>query len=143
MIMSNWRHLCIVCLLLITPIAANPDNPTEQCGRLLSGPRHGDTIYVFCPTLPDLSPEQARSVIIAVLDTTTRIAGDTRIFFFRDESVLRRDRWPANQERLIESWGDAFVGAYHTHSSLLTVRSTSDDEWQNIHLPIARGMEES
>ncbi len=136
MVMSIWRHLSVVCLLLIVPCAANTADPAEQCGHILNGPRHRETIYVFCPSLPELSPQQARSVVIAVLDTTDRIAGDTRIFFFSDASVLNRDRWPQDQEKLIESWGDAFVGAYHTHSSLLTVRSVSDNKWRNIYLPI-------
>ncbi len=85
-----------------------------------------------------MDAEQALSVVIAVLDGTTRISGDTRIFFFRDESVLRRDRWPTDQGKLIESWGSAFVGVYHTHTQLLTVRSTTDDEWREIHLPTTR-----
>ena len=134
--MPNRPKLLVVCLLLIASCVVKSDNPAENCGRLLSGPRHGDTIYVLCPSLPELSPEQARGVVKTVLDKTTRLAGETRIFFFRDESVLHQDRWPANQERLIESWGDAFVGSYHTHSSLLTVRSTANDEWRNIHLPM-------
>ena len=138
MFTSKWRHLCISCLLLISPLAADPADSDEECGRILSGPDRWYTIYVLCPNLPKMSPEQARSVIVAVLDGTTRKVGDTRIFFFRDESVLRRDRRPADQGRLIESWGDAFVGAYHTRSQLLTVRSTTNNEWRNIHLPTAR-----
>lgn len=138
MFTSKWRHVSIFCLLSIFPLAANSDDVTEECGRLLSGPEHGDTIYVFCPELPQLSAEQVRSLIIAVLDGTTRISGDTRIFFFRDESVLRREFWPADQGRLLKSWGIAFVGAYHTRTQLLAVRSTTNDGWRELHLPTAR-----
>ena len=132
------RHLFILCLFLAAPLSGSPADPPEECGRILDGPDRRDTIYVFCPALPKMNADQARSVVIAVLDSTSRASGDTRIFFFRDESVLRRDRWPANQGKLIESWGSALVGAYHTHSQLLTVRSTADDEWREMRLPTTR-----
>ena len=138
MFTSKWRHVFIFCLLSILPLFASSDGITEECGRLLSGPADRHTIYVYCPELPLMDAEQARSVIIAVLDGTTRSSGDTRIFFFRDESVLHRNSWPADQGRLIESWGSAFVGAYHTHTQLLTVRSAADDEWRELHLPTTR-----
>ena len=138
MFTSRWRHVFIFCLLFISSLAANADDVTKECGHPLSGPDRWDTIYVFCAELPQMDAEQARRVIIEVLDGTTRISGDTRIFFFRDESVLRRDHWPADQGRLIDSWGGAFVGAYHTHTQLLTVRSTTNDEWREIHLPTSR-----
>lgn len=135
MFTANWRHVLVLCLLSAVPIAASAHCASKECGRLLSGLANRHTIYVVCPGLPEMNAEQALSVIIAVLDGTTRISGDTRIFFFRDESVLRRDRQPADQGRLIESWGKAFVGAYHTHTGLLTVRSAADDKWREIHLP--------
>ncbi len=138
MLSSKWRHLCVSCLILTLPFATNSADPEKECGRLLSGPDRRHTIYVFCPALPDMSAEKARTIIMALLDSTSRASGDTRIFFFRDESVLNRDSWPAEQGRLIASWGDAFVGAYHTRSQLLTVRSKSSNAWRNIHLPTAR-----
>ena len=134
--MSNTLRNVAVCLLLIAPVVANSAELPDGCGRLLSGPQHGHVIYVFCPSLPELSQLQAHALVMAVLDTTTRRSGDTLIFFFRDESVLHRDLVPASHERRIESWGNALVGSYNTHSNLLTVRSASSDKWRNIHLPI-------
>jgi hypothetical protein len=76
-------------------------------------------------------------MIVAVLNTTSsRLSGEVRIFFFDDESVLSRESWPADQERLIESWGDALLGTYHTASDLLTVRAAGTDKWRNIYLPV-------
>ena len=138
MFTSQRRLLFIACLFIVLPFSASPDDPVEECGRLLSGPGRRDTIYVFCPNFPQLNAEHARDVLIAVLDGTTRISGDTTIFFFRDESVLLRDRWPADRGRLIESWGSAVVGVYHTRSQFLSVRSTTNGEWQTLHLPTTR-----
>ena len=138
MFTSRPPHWFVTSLLMASSLSANANDLTEECGRLLNGPDHWDTIYVYCPSLPQMNAEQAQSLIIAVLCGTTRISGDTRIFFFRDESVLRRDRWPADQERLIESWGTAVVGAYHTRSELLTVQSIDKDEWREIFIPTAR-----
>jgi len=132
------RHWFITCLLLASSLSANATDPTEECGRILNGPSSWDTIYVFCPSLPQMNAKQAQSLVMAVLDGTTRKSGDTRIFFFRDESVLHRDRWPADHGRLIESWGTAVVGTYHTRSQLLTVRSTDKDEWREINMPTER-----
>ena len=134
--MSKYRRL-VVYLLLSMPNATSFAEPSQDCGRLLSGPFDRYTIYVFCPSLLDLSREQAREVIVSAVDTSTpRVSGDVRILFFADESVLHRKSWPANQDRLIDSWGEAFLGAYHTQSSLLTVRSKDSDKWRNIHLLI-------
>ncbi len=132
--MSAWRHLQIVSQLLILGCTVSPDDDVADCGKVLGGPIHGDTIYVLCPSLSKLSERQAHSLIGSVLDNTSRIAGDTRIIFLSDPSVLDRDWQYQNMEKRLESWGDAFVGTYHTHSSLLTVRSSSDNGWRNVHL---------
>ena len=88
MFTSKWRHLCISCLLLILPLAANPADLTDDCGRLLSGPQHVHIVYVLCPSLPELDQEQAHAVVMAVLDTTTRRSGDTLILFFANRDVV-------------------------------------------------------
>ena len=134
--MSTRRHVHIVFQLLILGCSASPGDNVVDCGKVLGGPIHGDTIYVHCPSLPKLSEQQAHSIIVAVLDNTSRIAGDTRIIFLSDPSVLDRERQYQNMEKRLESWGDAFVGTYHTQSSLLTVRSTCDNDWRNVYLPI-------
>ena len=121
--------------MLILGCAASVAGDVEDCGQVLRAPFHGDIIYVLCPSLPDLSEQQALSVIWAVLNTTSLRAGDTRIFFFSDTSVLDRDWQYQNMEKRIESWGDVFVGAYHTNSNLLTVRSASEGGWRNIYIP--------
>ena len=133
---SNWHYLCVACLLSIGPLAISLAEPADECGRILSGPsRGGEVIYVFCPLLPELSTEQARSLVVSLLNSTTRISGDVQFFFLSDESVLHRDWWWQDQGRLIESLGDAFVGAYHTRTGLLTIRPLSGDEWRNISVP--------
>jgi hypothetical protein len=138
MFTSRWLHLCFLSLWLLSAFAADNAKESEECGRLISGPTRWGAIYVFCPNLPQMSAKQALRVVIEVLDGTTRKAGDTSIYFFSDESVLRRDRWPAEQGLLIESWGSAFVGVYRTENEVLIVRSTSKDDWREIHLPTAR-----
>ena len=138
MFTSRWLHLCFLSLWLLSACAADNAKESEECGRLISGPKKWGAIYVFCPKLPQMSAKQARRVVIEVLDGTTRKAGDASIYFFSDESVLHRDRRPAEQGRLIESWGRAFVGVYRTESEVLTVRSIASAEWREIHLPTAR-----
>jgi hypothetical protein len=138
MFTSVWRLIFLSCSFSICCVSLVSAELPDDCGKLLRGPNYGHTLYVFCPSLPELSDEQAHSLVVGVLDYTTRRAGDIRIFFFRDESILRRDSWPANQERLIESWGDALVGAYHTHTQLLTVRSENSDSWREMRLTTAR-----
>ena len=134
--MSKCSHLLIVSQILILGCAAGPDSYVADCGQVLGGPIHGDTIYVICPSLPDLSQQQAHSIVGAVLDKTSRTEGDIRIIFLSDTSVLDRDRQYQNMEKRLESWGDVFVGAYHTHSELLTVRSASEGDWRNTYLPL-------
>ena len=134
--MFAWRHLYIVFLLLMLGCTANADDNTADCGKVLGGPIHGDTIYVLCPSLSELSESQAYGVVEAVLDQTSRTAGETRIIFLSDPTVFDRDWQYQNMEKRLESWGDAFVGTYHTNSGLLTVRSSSDDEWRNVRLEI-------
>lgn len=138
MFTSVWRYLCFSCLAVVSSASAEFDGLSDECGRVLVGPRNWDAIYIFCPALPQMNAEQAHSLVMAVLDSTTRISGHTRIFFFGDESVLDRDRWPADQGRLIESWGNALVGAYHTETQVLAFRSTTNAEWRNLYLPTAR-----
>ena len=133
--MSAWRHLLIVVQLLILGCAVAADDNVAGCGKVLGGPIHRDTIYVLCPSLSKLSERQAYSVIETVLDETSRIAGDTRIIFLSDPSVLDGGQYQ-NMEKRLESWGDAFVGKYHTNSGLLTVKSTSDNGWRNVHIGI-------
>ena len=138
MFTSYWRLICISLLFpFSTSAEVSPDLP-EDCGRLISGPPARDAIYVYCESLPQLTEEQALSLVIKVLNGTTRAAGEVRIFFFRDESVLHRNRWPADQGRLIDSWGGALVGAYHTQSQYLSVRTETDEGWREIYLPTAR-----
>ena len=136
MTMPNGRRSIAVCLLLIAPFLADSSDLPDDCGRLLSGPQHRHVIYVLCPSLPWLNQLQAHALVVSVLDSTTRRSGDVLIFFFRDEPVLHGQLVPAVQERLIETWGDAFVGSYSTQSKLLTVRSADSDKWLNVHLPI-------
>ncbi len=134
---SASRALFLVSLLL-PPIATSLAETSKDCGELLSGPFTGGyTLYVFCPSLLDLNPAKTHDLIVETLDRAPqRLAGEVRIFFFADRSVLKRERWPADQERLIESWGDALLGTYHTASGLLTVRSIGPDKWRNIYLPL-------
>ena len=121
--MSASRALFVVSLLL-APVATSFAEKSKECGELLSGPfTGGHTLYVFCPSLLDLSTAKTHDLIVDTLDMAPqRLTGDVRIFFFADKSVLKRKRWPADQGRLIESWGDALLGTYHTASGLLTVR---------------------
>jgi hypothetical protein len=140
MFTSKWRHLCFSCSLLIMPLAANPADSADDCGRLLSGPQHRHIVYVLCPSLPELDQEQAHTVVMAVLDTTTRRSGDTLILFFADESAVHGDLRPWITDRRIERWGNAFVGSYNTASNLLTVRSGTGDKWRNIYLPTQKDL---
>ena len=133
--MSKWRRLHIISQILILGCAASAHGEVEDCGQILRAPIPGDIIYVLCPSLPNLSEQQAKSIVWAVLDMTSRRAGDTRIFFLSDRSVLDRDRQYQDMGKRIESWGDVFVGAYHTNSNLLTVRSASESRWRNIYIP--------
>ncbi|HGY4246814.1 TPA: hypothetical protein ACNVA0_005621 [Citrobacter freundii] len=134
---SASRALFVVSLLL-APIATSLAETSKECGELLSGPFAGGyTLYVFCPSLLDLSPAKTHELIVETLDRAPqRLAGDVRIFIFADRSVLKQERWPADQERLIASWGDALLGSYHTESGLLSVRSIGTDKWRNIYLPL-------
>ena len=134
--MFAWRHLYIVSLLSTLGCTASAGDGVAECGKLLGGPIHGDTIYVLCRSLSEVSERQAYGVVEAVLDQTSRIAGDTRIIFLRDPSVLDRDWQYQNMEKRLESWGDAFIGTYHTNSGLLTVRSSTDDEWRIVRLDL-------
>ena len=131
------RTLLLVSLL-VAPVATSLAETSKECGELLSGPFPGGyTLYVFCPSLLVLSPGKTHNLIVETLDAAPqRLAGDVRIFFFADKSVLKKERWPADQERLIESWGDALLGTYHTASGLLTVRSIGTDKWRNLYLPL-------
>lgn len=131
------RHLRVVSLLLVFGCAASADDDDADCGTVLGDPTHSDTIYVLCPSLCELSENETHSVIEAVLDKTSRLAGDTRLIFLADPAVLERDWQYQNMEKRLESWGDAFVGTYHTNSGLLTVRSTSYGEWRNVRLEIS------
>ena len=135
-ILFVWRRLCIVSLFLTLGCTASADDDVADCGTVLGSPNRGETIYVYCPSLPKLSEKQARNIIVAVLDNTSRLAGETQLLFLSDPSVLDRDWQYQNMEKRLESWGDAFIGAYHTHSSLLTVRSASENEWRDVYLPI-------
>ena len=121
--------------MLILGCAASADGDVENCGQVLRAPFHGNTIYVLCPSLPDLSEQQAQNIVWAVLNTTSRRAGDTIILFFSDSSILCCHREYQNMEKWIERWGDVFVGAYHTNSNLLTLRSASESVWRNIYIP--------
>lgn len=134
--MSKWRYLILVFALLVISCVSSSDGQTEPCGQILNGPNFGDGIYVLCPSLSELSPQQARGIIEVLLNTTPRSQGDTHILFFGDTSVLDRDWQFINQDKRIESWGDTFVGAYRTQSSILTVRSATGSTWQNIYLPL-------
>ncbi len=134
--MFAWRHLYIVSLLSTLGCTASAGDGVAECGKVLGGPIHGDTIYVLCRSLSEVSERQAYGVVEAVLDQTSRIAGDTRIIFLRDPSVLDRDWQYQNMEKRLESWGDAFIGTYHTNSGLLTVRSSTDDEWRIVRLDL-------
>ena len=49
--MFAWRHLYMVSRLLILGCTANADDGDADCGRVLGGPIHGDTIYVLCPVI--------------------------------------------------------------------------------------------
>ena len=113
---------------------ASADDEGTDCGTVLGGPIQGDTIYVLCPSLPELSTLKAHSVVKAVLNQTSRVAGYTLIVFVSDSYILERDWQYQDMERRLENWGDAFVGAYYTNSGLLTVRSAIDGKWQNISL---------
>ena len=42
--MFAWRHLYMVSQLLILGCTANADDGDSDCGRVLGGPIHGDTI---------------------------------------------------------------------------------------------------
>ncbi len=132
--MFAWRHLHTVSLLLVLASTASADDEGTGCGTVLGGPIHGDTICVLCPTLPELSELEAHEVIAAVLNQTSRVAGNTWIVFLSDPSVLERDWQYQDMERRLESWGDSFVGTYQTNSGLLTVRSATDGKWRNISL---------
>ncbi len=134
--MFAWRHLYIVSLLSTLGCTASAGDGVADCGKVLGGPIHGDTIYVLCPSLSELSERQAYGVVEAVLDQTSRISGDTRIIFLSDPSALDRDWQYQNMEKRLESWGDAFIGTYHTNSGLLTVRSSTDDEWRIVRLDL-------
>lgn len=53
--MLAWRHLYIVSQLLLMGSVANADDGDADCGKVLGGPIHSDTIYVLCPSLSELS----------------------------------------------------------------------------------------
>ncbi len=135
--MFAWRHLYLVSLLLVLGSFASADDGSAECGTVLGGPIHGDTIYVLCPSLTGLSKDEAYNLIKTVLHQTSRRAGDTRLIFLSDPAVLDRDWQYQDMEKRLASWGDAFVGMYHTSSGLLMYRSSTDGKWRNIHLGIS------
>lgn len=69
--------------------------------------------------MSELSDSQAYAVVEAVLDQTSRIAGDTRIVFLSDPLVQHRAWQYQNMEKRLETWGDTFLGTYHTQTDLL------------------------
>lgn len=131
-----WRHLHVVFLLLVLGCQASAEDDGADCGKLIGGSNHSDTIYVLCPSLSGLSKAEAHSIVESVLIRSSRRAGDTRIIFLSDPSVLERDWQYQNMEKRLASWGDIFVGMYHTNSGLLMYRSSSDGKWRNIQLGI-------
>ena len=108
-----------------------------DCGKVLRGLNGGDTIYVSCQSLSGLSKAEVLRIVEAVLRESPRRAGDTRIIFLSDPYVLDRDWQYQNMEKRLVSWGDAFVGMYHTNSGLPMYRSSSDGKWRNIELGIS------
>lgn len=131
------RQLHVVFLLLFLGCQASAEDGGTDCGKVLGGPNHGDTIYVLCPSLSGLSKAEAHSIVESVLLLSPRRASDTRIVFLSDPSVLERDWQYQNMEKRLASWGDIFVGMYHTNSGLLMYRSSSDGKWRNIQLGIS------
>ncbi len=137
MVTSMLRLLCVLSVLISPTNAESPELPAD-CGRLLNAAYFRYAIYVHCPALPQLSAEQAQSLVMALLDGTDRPAGHTMIVFVQDESLFDRDRQRVRSGWLISDWGDDLVGVYLTQSQLLTVRSAEDEGWREIYLPTAR-----
>ncbi len=135
--MFVWRHLHVVFLLLVLGCQASAADDGSVCGKVLGGPDHSDTIYVLCSSLSGLSKAEAHSIVESVLHVSPRRADDTRIIFLSDPSVLERDWQYQNMEKRLASWGDVFVGMYHTNSGLLMYRSSIDGKWRNIQLGIS------
>ena len=131
------RNPHVVLLLLVLGWQASAADGGIDCGKLLRGLNGSDTIYVSCTSLSGLSKAEALSIVESVLRESPRRADDTRIIFLSDPSVLDRDWQYQNMEKRLESWGDAFVGMYHTNSGLLMYRSSSDGKWRNIELGIS------
>jgi hypothetical protein len=132
-----WRQLHVAFLLLVLGCTASADDSIAECGTVLSVPIHDDTIYVLCPSLSGLSKDEAYNVIETVLRQTSRRAGDTRLIFLSDPAVLDREWQYQDMQARLASWGDIFVGMYHTSSGLLKYRSSTDGKWRNIHLGIS------
>lgn len=135
--MFVWRNLHVVFLVLVLGCQASAADDGMDCGKVLRGPNGSDTVYVSCPSLSGLSKAEALSIVESVLRESPRRAGDTRIIFLSDPSVLDRDWQYQNIEKRLSSWGDAFVGMYHTNSGVLMYRSSSDGKWRNIELGIS------
>ena len=135
---TKQLSICFFCLVAVSPIFAQPTELPEDCGRLISGTDARYAIYAYCPSLPQLSAEQALELVIALLEGTNRRSGHTVIVFVRTESVPDRDRWRSERGLLSRSWSQGFVGVYHTRSQLLTVRTVTDDGWRDVYLPTAR-----
>jgi len=135
--MFVWRHLHVVFLLLVLGCQESAKDDGTDCRNVLGGPNHGDTIYVLCSSLSGLSKAEAHSIVESVLLLSPQRTVDTRIIFLSDPSVLERDWQYQNMEKRLASWGDVFVGMYHTNSGLLMYRSSSDGKWRNVQLGIS------
>ncbi len=135
--MLVWRHLHVVTLLYLLGMSAFADDSRAECGKVLDDPIHGDAIYVLCPSISGLNKGDMYSVIESALAESSRPAGDIRIVFLSDPTVLERDRQYQDMEKRLASWGDAFVGMYHTNSGHLMYRSSVDGEWRNVFLGIS------
>lgn len=131
------RHLHVVFLLLIVVCQASVASDDTGCGKVLSTPNHSDTIYVLCPSLSGLNKAEVHRIVESVLHVSPRRAADNRIIFLSDPSVLEREWQYQNMEERLASWGDVFVGMYHTNSGLLMYRSSTDGKWRNIQLGIS------
>ena len=57
-----------------------------------------------------------------------------RIFFFSTEPLSNEKFGSAEEEAMIESWGNLLIGHYHTRNGILSIR-TGGDEWRDVRMP--------
>ena len=123
-------------LILISSCSLQQSTTSVSCGRILKFSNPDEIIYAYCPTLPDLSPRQARSAVLAVFERMAGLDGEYLIYFFNDESLLAHTNWMIGDETdLRAQWGDTFIGSYYTHNNKLTIWPNSPERTRVIELP--------